>query len=199
MTRKPLILTRGLTAALAATGCIAMAASAFGQSNVDPAHQFAWQENCGWLNWHDADGGVQGVRVDASILSGFIWAENVGWINVGDGTPAADCAGRPCYGNTDGADFGVNVDPDGTLRGLAWGENVGWINLDDTTHFVALGPACAAGDLACDGVIGLSDYAALGEVLMGPDIPVDCPVFDFDTDGDVDLADFAEWLVVFGG
>lgn len=235
MNRKPSILGRGLIGPLVATGCIALAAAALGQSNVDPAHKFAWQENCGWLDWRDADGSVQGVRVDALILSGFIWAENIGWIDVGDGAPAADCAGIPCYGNSDGTDFGINVDPDGTLRGLAWGENVGWINfdtlaalgphqqqarlelcdntlagyawgenlgwinLDDATHFVALGPGCAAGDLACDGEIGLSDYSAFEAVLMGPDVPVDCPAFDSDADGDVDLRDFAEFQTQFTG
>ena len=54
MSRKTQIFTRGRAAALAATGCIALVAPAFGQSNIDPAHQFAWSENTGWTNWHDA-------------------------------------------------------------------------------------------------------------------------------------------------
>jgi hypothetical protein len=101
--------------------------TAWGQSNVDPAHKFAWAENIGWTNWFDAGNpaGSQGVRVDDTFLSGFIWAENVGYINVGDGTPADGSA----YANVDSTDFGVNRDPDtNELYGLAWGENVGWIN-----------------------------------------------------------------------
>ena len=48
------------------------------------------------------------------------------WINVGDGSPA----NRVDYGNADGSDCGVNIDPDGDLHGLAWGENIGWVNFD---------------------------------------------------------------------
>jgi hypothetical protein len=110
---------------------VAAAAAAAGQAqtNIDPAHKFAWAENIGWTNWHDAGNpaGAQGVRVEATFLSGHIWAENVGWINVGDGTPANGVA----YANVNGTDFGVNRDP-GTneLYGLGWGENIGWLNFD---------------------------------------------------------------------
>ncbi|HEY3243362.1 MAG TPA: hypothetical protein VGM03_08425 [Phycisphaerae bacterium] len=104
--------------------------TAFAQSNIDPAHKFAWGENVGWTNWRDANGGAQGVAVDGSFMGGFIWGENVGWINVGDGTPGTLCGGLPCYANGTGVDFGVNVDFDGSLHGFAWGENIGWINFD---------------------------------------------------------------------
>lgn len=205
----------------------AWAAKGNAQSNVDPAHKFAWQENCGWLNWrHDAPMPGDGVRVTDTYLAGFVWAENVGWINLGNGSPPDGVH----YLNdpTDSSTFGVNIDPDtgnlfglawgenvgwisfdtqaalepyqqqarldvceNTLFGYAWGENIGWINLDDAAHFIALGPTCAPGDVACDGVITLSDYTTFGEVFMGPDIPVDCPTFDSDGDADVDLRDFA--------
>ncbi len=234
MNHRPRILTRPLASALAAIGYVAVGAPVFGQTNIDPAHKFAWQENCGWLNWRDADTGAAGVFAGIDFLSGYVWAENLGWINVGDGTPVAACDGIPCYGNLDGTDFGVNVDADGALFGLAWGENVGWINfdtraalgpyqqearldlcantlagyvwgenigwinLDHATHFVGLGPDCAPGDVACDGVFGLSDYSAFEAVLMGPDVLVDCPVFDADADGDVDLWDFADYQAAFG-
>jgi len=199
-----------------------LAAPALADSNVDPAHKFAWQENCGWLNWRPGDG----VRVTDTHLAGFIWAENLGWINLGNGPPP----GSDQYANepTDSSTFGVNVDPqtgdlfgmawgenvgwinfdtrgalggqqqqarldvcENSLRGYAWGENIGWVNLDNDTHFVALGPACAAADLACDGVVGLPDYAAFEQVFRGPGVPVDCSVFDSDGDGDIDLVDFA--------
>jgi hypothetical protein len=113
------------------SGLVIVAATAAGtapaQTNIDPAHKFAWGENIGWTNWHDAGNpvGTQGVRVDATFLSGFIWAENMGWINLGDGTPANGVE----YANVNGADFGVNRDPDtDELYGLGWAENIGWLN-----------------------------------------------------------------------
>ncbi len=123
-------------------GCcsLLLAAAAFGDSNIDPAHKFAWGENIGWTNWHDAGDpvGSQGVRVGATFLSGFIWAENVGWINLGDGTPANGVE----YANVNGTDFGVNRDP-GTneLYGLGWGENVGWLNFDGGAQATPPNPA----------------------------------------------------------
>ena len=104
-------------------------------SNINPAKRFCWGENIGYLNWRDAGSppGSQGALIGSSILSGFVWGENVGWINLGDGTPAS----APHYGNTDGADCGVNIDASNNLFGLAWGENIGWINFDTRS---ALGP-----------------------------------------------------------
>lgn len=96
------------------------------QSNIDPVNKYAWGENVGWTNWRDANGGADGVLVGTTHLSGFIWDENVGWINVGDGSPASGMH----YANTDGTDFGVNVDTNGDLFGFAWGENIGWVNFD---------------------------------------------------------------------
>ncbi len=100
-----------------------------GQSNIDSVHKHAWSENVGWLNWRDADGTTAGVLVSETFLSGFIWAENIGWINTGDGTPG----GGDSYTNSDGTDFGVNIDIDGNLTGFAWGENIGWVNFDTST------------------------------------------------------------------
>ena len=61
-----------------------------------------------------------------TFLSGYVWTENAGWITLGDGSPGAGGS----YGNTDGGDCGVNVDPfTGELSGMAWGENIGWINM----------------------------------------------------------------------
>jgi hypothetical protein len=93
-------------------------------SDIDPVKKFAWQENCGWLNWADANGRVQGVRDRSTSLSGYIWGENIGWINVGNG-PADNIH----YTEATGATAGVNIDgATGYLSGYAWGENVGWIN-----------------------------------------------------------------------
>ncbi|MBI4578820.1 MAG: hypothetical protein HY718_03905 [Planctomycetes bacterium] len=69
-----------------------VATGAYTTSNIDPVHPHAWSENAGWLSWRDANGGVQGVRVLPTVLSGYIWAETVGFINVGDGTPAGGTA-----------------------------------------------------------------------------------------------------------
>jgi hypothetical protein len=96
-------------------------------ASISATDKYAWAENCGWLNWHDAGSpaGAQGVVIQRTYLSGYIWAENIGWINVGDGTPANGVV----YTNTTGTDAGVNVDAQtGDLSGLAWGENVGWLN-----------------------------------------------------------------------
>ncbi len=92
------------------------------QSNIDPAHKFAWCENIGWTNWLDANGMMDGVFVDTAngFLEGFTWSENTGWINAGPG-------GGP-YLNTTGLNFGVNILGNGDLDGFAWGENIGWIN-----------------------------------------------------------------------
>jgi hypothetical protein len=113
---------------------LALASAAAAQSNIDPAHKFSWSENCGWLNWRDANGGAQGVRINATFLQGFAWGENIGFVNFGDGTPGAGNA----YTNASGADHGVNILAGGNLSGLAWGENVGWINFD-TAPFVPAG------------------------------------------------------------
>ncbi len=66
-------------------------------------------------------GGIDGVRVHATFLSGYIWAENVGWVNIGDGSPANGI----CYANVDDTDFVVNIDPTtGDLFGYAWGGGI---------------------------------------------------------------------------
>ncbi len=111
----------GAVALLVLAGAVAAAGA---QSDIDPTNKFSWQENCGWMNWRDANGGVQGVRDGGTFLRGFVWCENVGWVNVGSGSPANGVA----YSNGSGSDFGVNIGGGGALSGFAWGENVGWIN-----------------------------------------------------------------------
>lgn len=111
---------------LAAVALAALAAPAMAQTTVNSTNKFAWGENVGWINFRDANNGVQGVRfTTGSFLSGFAWGENIGYINFGDGTPTNGVS----YANVNGNDAGVNYDA-GTdkVTGLAWGENVGWIN-----------------------------------------------------------------------
>jgi hypothetical protein len=115
-------------APLALASFCALCAVARGQgTDVLPEHRFAWSGNAGWLNWRDAGDpqGSAGAAYYGGHLGGLLWAENAGWITLGDGTPTD---GRQ-YGNTDGSDCGVNIDPfSGELSGYAWGENIGWIN-----------------------------------------------------------------------
>ncbi len=178
---------------------------------------------------HDAPNPDDGVVVAPTHLAGMLWAENVGWINLGDGGPYennpldsstfgvnVDPASGDLFGKAWGENIGwINFDTratqgphdqharldfcDNRLRGYAWGENIGWINLDHAVHFVGLGPDCQAGDVSCDGVIALSDYARFQSAVAGPDVATDCPIFDFDGDLDVDLADFGSFQTAFTG
>lgn len=202
---------------IAALACLALAGPALAlPSNVDSVSKFSWSENCGWMNWRDADSAAQGVRILPAHLQGWVWAENIGWINTGNGNAP--------YANTNNTNFGINVSPAGELsgfawsenagwinfsggalavpanpamvdwtaerlRGLAWSESIGWINLDDATHFVQFTPACP-GDVDGDGMVGLSDIAVLinNWTLTVPPAPLNA---DQDADGSVGIGDLA--------
>lgn len=178
--------------------CIASglaASNAFAQgSNISASHKFCWSENTGWINTRDAGApaSTEGLRIDASILSGFAWSENTGWINFGDGSPTNGVS----YANANGTDFGVNKDAisgdlsgfawsentgwinfgwalaqnvdrprfvSGRLRGFAWSENTGWINLGNDEHYVGLG--CPA-DLDDGSGLGTPDDAVTIDDLL---------------------------------
>jgi len=192
-----------------------VAGTARAQTNIDPAHKFAWAENIGWTNWHDAGDpdGAQGVRVEATFLSGFIWAENVGWINLGDGTPADGVA----YANVNGTDFGVNRDP-GTneLYGLGWGENVGWLNFDGGAQATPPNPArldpadCTLAGYVWGeniGWINLDDaqhYVAADPAVCGGVLPGDMNCDGVVNFGDINpfvlyLSNFGAWQSAFPG
>ncbi len=123
-----------MRSALLAACILALAAPALAQTNIGSTNKYSWSENCGYMNWADADGGLQGVRIGNNFMSGFVWMENVGWLNLGDGSPAG-CV----YSNTTGADHGVNIHPNGDLYGLAWGENIGWVKFDTAAALSAFG------------------------------------------------------------
>lgn len=199
---------------------------AIADSNVDSVNKYAWGENVGFLNWRDADGGMQGVNVMSTHLAGFIWGENIGWINVGNGNGP--------YSNTDNTNFGVNIDAGGDLngfawgenvgwinfeggalatpaqparfdavdhrfRGYAWGENIGWINLDDPNTFVEVSASLCKADYDMDGDVDLGDFGVFGASfgsMMGD--PNYNPAADCDNDGDVDLGDFGIFGSQFG-
>lgn len=95
--------------------------------NIDPANNFAWSENAGWINFAPTNGGVT-VRVGHG-LSGFAWAENIGWIKL--------AAVGSTYGNTTTNDWGVKL-VGKTLQGFGWSENAGWINFAPTNGGVAI-------------------------------------------------------------
>ncbi len=99
---------------------------AHAQSNIDPAHAFAWSGNIGWINWRpDAQNGAD---ITEFVCSGLIYSANVGWINLGNGKPANGTH----YQNNSASDFGVNVTPSGELEGFAYGANIGWIAFEPT-------------------------------------------------------------------
>lgn len=104
----------------------ALAPAACAASTIDPAAAFAWGANIGWVNWRPS--AADGIVTGEYVCSGYVWAANAGWINLGSGTPANGIR----YQNTDGADSGVNLLADGSLRGLAWGANIGWVNFEAT-------------------------------------------------------------------
>lgn len=178
-------------------------APAIAQSDVLPSQRFGWTENAGWLNWRDAGSptAAQGARVNDTFLSGFVWSENCGWINLGDGTPANAGA----YGNVNGADAGVNFDPDtGLLSGFAWGENVGWINFDggalasppNPARIEPAGIACRFAGFAWTeniGWINLDDsvhFVGLDPVVCFPPVPG-----DMNCDGSVSVGDIAGFVL----
>lgn len=72
---------------------------------VLPAHQFAWSNNVGYINFGD-------VVINDRSLEGTAWSENKGFIIFG-----------PPQG-------GVVNDGTGNLSGSAWGEQLGWIDFN---------------------------------------------------------------------
>jgi len=95
--------------------------------NIDPANNFAWSENAGWINFAPTNGGVTATAYHG--LSGYAWAENIGWIKL--------AAVGSTYGNTTTNNWGVKLV--GTaLQGFAWSENAGWINFASSNGGVTI-------------------------------------------------------------
>jgi hypothetical protein len=97
---------------------ILISLKAFAASNIDSTDKYAWNENSGWLNFNDPNGGV---TVYNDHLEGYVWAENVGLIRLGTHTSG----GTHTYANSSDTDYGVNNDGTGNLSGYAWSENAG--------------------------------------------------------------------------
>ena len=57
-----------------------------------------------------------------------------------------------------------------------------------------------AGDCNLDGVINVADHVCFAPCMGGPItlVPSECDPWDYDEDGDVDLADWAEFVEILG-
>jgi hypothetical protein len=123
-----------MKAQLLATALLLAGASARvdAASNISPANQFSYGANVGWMEWHPSD--ADGVSLGSLFLSGKVWSANCGWINLGSGVPANGYR----YANNSATDFGVNLNPDGTLDGYAYGANIGWIRFTRQTAGAAV-------------------------------------------------------------
>ncbi|MCK4659461.1 MAG: hypothetical protein KAV82_08055 [Phycisphaerae bacterium] len=110
-----------------------------------------------------------------------------------------------------------------SAAGELWGDGI----IDDsdascvsTRHGCSVGvgdPYCDAADLNCDGVVDEQDDTVIDECYLQtaedcpycepeappcprcPDVNNDCHVMDLDTDGDIDLADYARMAATFSG
>jgi len=91
-------------------------------TTVNPANNYAYGANIGWMNWHGDTN--NGVVIGEFVCAGYIYAANAGWIHLGDGSPANGIR----YQNDSSNDFGLNHDGAGNLRGFAYGANIGWLN-----------------------------------------------------------------------
>ena len=159
--------------------------------NIDPystGEQYAWSENCGWLNFKDQ---WCDVHVSSSKVEGFLWAENIGWINLSpenyggvlnDG--AGSLSGYAWAENVGWINFnpivpgirihyGVTIDSDGKFSGYAWGENIGWIRFDGASTSTVR---------TC--MVGLEDLNNLAEHWLTSDSAA-----DLDSSGNTDNRD----------
>lgn len=72
----------------------------------------------------------------------------------------------------------------------------------DEFRVLAIDCSAATGDGNNDGVVALSDHALMRNCMLGPGVaysnPAVCALFDFDADGDVDVADAGQFALRFG-
>ncbi len=70
------------------------------------------------------------------------------------------------------------------------------VDSDDATKPQLIILDSPLGDDDGDGVLDLDDFVAMPSCLVGPNVPVDgtCKIYDFDLDGDVDIADAARFI-----
>jgi len=176
---------------LVTISCIAAAICGQEPPGIDPDHRLVWGENIGWIDGYAelSEGPILGVQ--PTYLSGFAWGENVGWLNFGDGSPGDGIA----YANIEGADAGVNIDPDtGELYGLAWGENIGWIKFGSESQMDSL-PYL---DECTHRIFGFAWSENVGWINFDDDVSFwaigPCVASDLDCDGAVTVLDVADMI-----
>ncbi|MEP7356611.1 MAG: hypothetical protein ABI847_05185 [Anaerolineales bacterium] len=128
------IVTRVVFSIIAALAAFGLARAAPASASVNPANQWVWSTNAGWINLNPANGGV---TVCADHLEGYAWGENIGWIRMGT---FSGCAAHT-YGNATTFDYGVNRNASGQLSGYAWSTNAGWIKFNPTFGGVTVKPS----------------------------------------------------------
>lgn len=154
----------------------------------------AWGENVGWTNWADANGRAQGVEVyqrgAVQYLKGWVWFENIGWANVGNGVAP--------YANTNGTNFGVNINSTtGLMTGFAWSENAGWINFGPwASGSTAPAPTWDHTNFRTRGWVWGEN---IGWINIDDSIRYVCAIQgDFNYDGTVNVFDFSTFSSNFG-
>lgn len=144
-------------------------------SNVFDGAEFQWVMTGGVLNW-------QAGNLDANPL--FIAPYGTG-VYPWDDYDFHLAAGSPCIsaGDPEFAAGPGETDIDGEPRVQGCATDMG---ADESAFGYA-------GDLDNNGATTVADYALFTPCVTGPDLPSapDCPCADLDTDGDVDLVDFA--------
>ena len=69
---------------------------------------------------------------------GYAWSENIGWISFNSISGGGS------------ANYGVNIDVDGTFFGYAWSENIGWISFNESDLTgCPIAPCRAWVDISC--------------------------------------------------
>ena len=105
---------------------ILTAYSCMATTTIDPANQYGYGANIGWIN---AEANTNnGAVIGQAFCSGYIYSANCGWISLGDGSPDNGMS----YANNSATDFGVNHDGHANLSGYAYGANIGWITFEQT-------------------------------------------------------------------
>lgn len=78
-----------------------------------------------------ASAGIGAAQAAGSYdLSGYAWSDSVGWVSL-------SCSNDSSCGSSN---YGVSLDPEGSLDGYAWSSNIGWIQFGCPT-----GGSCLSG------------------------------------------------------
>ncbi len=94
-------------------------------AQIDPAHNYAWGENVGWVDFSYTN-----VDYASTTLSGYAYGENIGFISL-NCKNTSSCASNNYVV--------ANNNYQGVLSGYAWGENVGWIDFSHVSFSTSTG------------------------------------------------------------